>query len=72
MAGIVAALRPEKNHEMFLRAAETVRREVPNARFLVVGDGPDRARLEDLAGRLSLGDPSGSSAREATCLSCSR
>jgi glycosyltransferase involved in cell wall biosynthesis len=56
VAGIVAALRPEKNHEMFLRAAELVRREVPDARFLVIGDGPERPKLEDLAGSLSLGE----------------
>ena len=55
VAGIVAALRPEKNHELFLQAAALVRREVPEARFLVVGDGATRAGLEDLAGRLSLG-----------------
>jgi len=54
VAAIVAALRPEKNHEMFLRAAVSIRREVPEARFLVVGDGPQRGRLEDLARELSL------------------
>ena len=54
VAGIVAALRPEKNHELFLRAADLVRREVHRARFLVVGDGPERKRLKDLARELSL------------------
>jgi glycosyltransferase involved in cell wall biosynthesis len=56
VAGIVAALRPEKNHELFLRAAALVREQLPNARFLVVGDGPRRQSLETLAGELSLGD----------------
>ena len=55
IAGIVAALRPEKNHELFLRAAALVRRQLPEARFLVIGDGPRRAALETLAAELSLG-----------------
>jgi glycosyltransferase involved in cell wall biosynthesis len=56
VAGIVAALRPEKNHPLFLEVARRVRNEVPEARFLVVGDGPERARLEPLACQLGLGD----------------
>jgi glycosyltransferase involved in cell wall biosynthesis len=56
VAGIVAALRPEKNHELFLEAAALVRRDVPDARFLVLGDGPRRHALELLAGQLSLQD----------------
>ena len=53
-AAIVAALRPEKNHELFLRAAAIVQRQLPQARFLVVGDGPRRKELEILARQLSL------------------
>ncbi len=56
VAGIVAALRPEKNHELFLRSAALVHRELPEARFLVVGDGPGRKQLESLAGELSVSD----------------
>lgn len=51
---IVAALRPEKNHELFLRAAACVQREIPAARFLIVGDGPERTRLEALRHELGL------------------
>lgn len=54
VAAIVAALRPEKNHAMFLRAAAQIRAAVPTARFLVIGDGAERAKLEDLAARLEL------------------
>lgn len=54
VAGIVAALRPEKNHELFLRTAALVRERMPAARFLVVGDGPRRADLEALAHERSL------------------
>jgi glycosyltransferase involved in cell wall biosynthesis len=51
---IVAALRPEKNHELFLRAAQRIRHAVPAARFLVVGDGAQRQSLEALAQELQI------------------
>jgi glycosyltransferase involved in cell wall biosynthesis len=54
VAGIVAALRPEKNHELFLRAAEIVRRRIPEATFLIVGDGPERPKLEATAAELGI------------------
>lgn len=54
VAAIVAALRPEKNHELFLRAAARVRVSCPRARFLVVGDGAERPKLEAIARDLDL------------------
>jgi glycosyltransferase involved in cell wall biosynthesis len=56
VAGIVAALRPEKNHELFLAAAARVRVKLPDARFLIIGDGPQRPRLEQVAAELELGE----------------
>lgn len=56
VVGIIAALRPEKDHETFLRAAREVVAEVPTAKFLIVGDGPMRGRIEDLVGELGLTD----------------
>lgn len=56
VAAIVAALRPEKNHAMFLRAAAQIRAAVPQAHFLVIGDGGERPELEALAARLELSD----------------
>lgn len=53
--GIIAALRPDKAHEVFLQAAVRVAAAVPDAWFLVVGDGPQRPALEALAARLGLG-----------------
>ncbi len=44
--GIVAALRPEKNHEMFVRVARRVVDSRPDAQFLIVGDGPQRPHIE--------------------------
>lgn len=49
VVAIVAALRPEKNHELCLDAARRMTKRLPEARFLVIGDGPRRAALEALA-----------------------
>lgn len=54
VVGIVAALRPEKNHALFLEAAAKVRERLPGTRFLVIGDGPERLRLLALAHQLKL------------------
>ncbi len=53
-AGIVAALRPEKHHELFLRTAALVHEQMPEARFLVVGDGALRGPLESICRELDL------------------
>lgn len=55
VVGIVANLRPVKDHDLFLRAAERVARAVPESAFLLVGDGPLRARLTHLAEDLNIG-----------------
>jgi glycosyltransferase involved in cell wall biosynthesis len=49
-------LRRQKGHDIALRAFAAVAREDERARLLVVGDGPERARLERLRARLSLGE----------------
>ncbi|MBN2217162.1 MAG: glycosyltransferase [Pirellulales bacterium] len=54
VVGIVAALRPEKRHDRFLHCAARIVGHVPAARFLIVGDGPERKRLEVLATDLGL------------------
>jgi len=54
--GIVAALRPEKNHELFLRVATLIRIQLPRAKFLIIGDGPRRDALEDITKRWGLAD----------------
>lgn len=46
VVGIVAALRPEKDHATFLQAAHIVLDEFPSAHFLIVGDGAIRPDLE--------------------------
>jgi len=43
---IVAALRPEKNHVMFIESAGRVMKREESARFLIVGEGEQREFLE--------------------------
>lgn len=54
LVGILAALRPEKNHELFLSVAARVRKSIPDAQFVVIGDGPQRESIEELATTLGL------------------
>lgn len=54
LGAIVAALRPEKNHELFLKAAARVLATRPDARFLIIGDGPRRGELEQFAKELNI------------------
>ncbi len=51
----VAALRPDKAHQVMLRALAEVLKDVPEAVLLVAGDGPERPALETLAAELGLG-----------------
>lgn len=52
--GTVAALRPEKNVARLLRAVALLRAEGTPARLLVLGDGPERPALEELAASLGI------------------
>jgi glycosyltransferase involved in cell wall biosynthesis len=54
LVGIVARLDPMKDHETFLRAARLAKDRDPDLRFVGVGDGPLRGRLEDLSRQLGL------------------
>jgi glycosyltransferase involved in cell wall biosynthesis len=54
LVGIIARLVPIKNHRLFLQAAQVVAEAVPQARFLVVGDGELREELETYARDLGL------------------
>lgn len=49
VCGIVAALRPEKNHELFLAAARRVCHVRPDAQFWIVGDGVEKEKLQRIA-----------------------
>jgi len=52
----VARLDPEKDVATFLRAAHQVTARVPDARFVVAGEGRERPSLEQLHRDLRLGD----------------
>lgn len=44
----VSRLVPEKNVDVLIEAIAIARRSLPNIRLIVVGDGPERARLESM------------------------
>lgn len=54
VVGLVAQLRPEKNHELFLETAALVLRTEPDTQFALIGHGPRRDDLEALARRLGI------------------
>lgn len=53
---VVANLRPEKGHLTFMRAAKMVASVCPEARFVLVGDGPMRQKLEEFTRTLGLSE----------------
>lgn len=50
----VSRLVPKKNHATVLRALEIVVRQVNDVRYLIVGEGPEKAKLEELIHQLNL------------------
>ena len=54
VVSIIAVLRPDKAHEMFLEAAGEILKSVPETHFLIIGDGPQRNHLEAAAQKLSI------------------
>lgn len=44
--GVVASLTPEKGHTVLVDAAALTIGKVPEARFLVIGEGPERGNIE--------------------------
>jgi glycosyltransferase involved in cell wall biosynthesis len=54
VVGMVARLVPQKDPLSFLRMAQLVSRTIPEARFLLVGDGPLRATMEKKTREMAL------------------
>ena len=52
--GVIGRLVPQKDHALFLRTAAEILKSLPDARFLVVGDGELRQELEQQAKDLHL------------------
>jgi glycosyltransferase involved in cell wall biosynthesis len=46
VVGAIGRLDPVKNHEGLIRAATLLGRERPGIRLVIVGDGPERAKVE--------------------------
>jgi glycosyltransferase involved in cell wall biosynthesis len=55
LVGLVGRLSIEKGVDIFLAAAARVLAELPDTKFVVVGDGPDRAKLDALIDQLGIG-----------------
>jgi len=55
LVGMVACLKPQKSPLTFVEVAARVARDVPDATFVVAGDGELRAAVERRAGELHLG-----------------
>ncbi len=56
LIGIVGRFVPVKNHALFLQMAVYLRRQFPNARFALIGDGETRPAIEAQAQALGLSD----------------
>ena len=56
VVAVVANLIAYKRHDLFLHAFELVARSLPEARAVLVGDGPERSRLEKLASELGIAE----------------
>lgn len=54
LVGTIGRLVYQKAHDVFLHAASLVVRSVPDAQFLIVGEGPLRSSLERLVAQLRL------------------
>jgi len=50
IVGVIGRLDPIKDHPTLFKAFEHVVGNIPNARLMVIGDGPEREKLEKIAG----------------------
>lgn len=56
LVGMVACLKPQKSPVDFVRVAARVARDLPNAQFVLAGDGDLRGEVEAAVAQSSLGD----------------
>ncbi len=54
MVGFIGRLSMEKGADIFLEAAARILVELPSTKFVVVGEGPDRDKLESLIDQLKI------------------
>jgi len=73
VVAVVAVLRAEKDHETILRAIHRLAALLPRVKLLLIGDGPQRGRLQALAQELDIQERVlflGSRADAAEMLAC--
>ncbi len=56
LIGTVARLNVEKGHEYLFRAVPSIVERHPEARFVIIGDGPRRQELEAMVASLGIGE----------------
>ncbi|HYE67258.1 MAG TPA: glycosyltransferase [Anaerovoracaceae bacterium] len=56
VVGIVANLRPVKDHLTFLRSARVVKESIPSCRFVIIGDGDESKKLIKCAQELNISE----------------
>lgn len=56
VVGNASWLIPRKAFDVFLETARLVRKQIPEAVFVIAGDGPERRKLETLADKLGISD----------------
>jgi L-malate glycosyltransferase len=56
VVGILATLTPAKDHATFLRACAQASADLPGLRLAIIGDGPLRPELEQMAAELGIAD----------------
>lgn len=54
VVSIIAWLRPEKAHSVFLQAATRILQRIPEVTFLIIGNGSERVPLENLSKTLGI------------------
>ena len=47
--GMVGRISMQKAPDIFIEAAKEIQEEIPNTQFIIVGDGPDRDKIEEYA-----------------------
>lgn len=48
VTGMISSLTPEKNHQLGINAFRNIKRNFPDAKLLIVGDGPKKQELKEL------------------------
>ena len=56
LIGNVAALAPHKDYVTFVKTVALLKPSLPDAYFLIIGEGDERSKIEKLIAELSLGD----------------